>query len=672
MAGSEGRAMNNNLDSRKRVEVLLFVVGLLTFAYFYQASDQSTAARFDLMRSLVGRHSLWIDGYCGYNTADIINLRGHYYSVKAPGGSLTGIVQWIFVTAALSPLLHWSPSWFWALSTYLTIVLSTSLLVALLAVVFFRFALHLGSTVGRAAGLSLVLIFATILFPYATEMTGEPIAAVAVFMAFYLLATYERAVDSSRAWVAGMLAGWAVLCDFPAILISGALAVYALRKLPRWNDVAAFALGAGIVAAILMAYDWVAFGSPLFLSYQAYRLAGNTQFPEQAAGFVGVTYPRLQILWKVLFDPQRGLFFCNPVLLLALPGFTYFWRRRRYRAEFAIAVFAALAFILFNGSFGTSIVSWGGGTATGPRQMTAAIPFMVLSLAFLPEAWNYLTGALAAVSAFFMLIATATNPHFPYEFQNPIFDYALPAYLRGDFAYNKDRYFGGSVLIGDSVAFNLGGLAGLPGPIQLWPLGALWIGVGIALVKKLRAPNRRATSSIDAGAVGLGIAALFVVPISGPLAGALARTQGQHGLLGRYYEGLNPGGFPPHIVRVDRRLDFRSIAEMGALPFPSCVVWSGQIAIAQPGLYRFRMLVDDAGWLKVDGRWVIRDPGAVFRGQEDGAAYLAPGSHPIEVGERNVAGDAHLILYWQPPGGAWEIVPSGVLIADSIPVRRRQ
>ncbi len=121
--------------------------------------------------------------------------------------------------------------------------------------------------------------------------------------------------------------------------------------------------------------------------------------------------------------------------------------------------------ILFNASYGESIVSWGGGTATGPRQIVASVPFMVLALAFLPAACNWLLGAIGALSAAIMLMATSTNPHFPYEYDNPVRDFALQQFMRGDFATNRDAFFGGGMIVRDSVAFNLGKLVGLPRPV---------------------------------------------------------------------------------------------------------------------------------------------------------------------------------------------------------------
>ena len=61
-------------------------------------------------------------------------------------------------------------------------------------------------------------------------MTGEPIAAVCGFIAFYLLATDRLRPDPGRLMIAGLLAGWAVLCDFPAAIVAVPLAVYALLK----------------------------------------------------------------------------------------------------------------------------------------------------------------------------------------------------------------------------------------------------------------------------------------------------------------------------------------------------------------------------------------------------------------------------------------------------------
>jgi hypothetical protein len=646
----------------RRIEAALFLTPFLSFAYFYQGSDQSTAARFDLMRAIVERQTLWIDGYCGYNTADIISVGGHYYSVKAPGGSLTGLIQWIFFSWILSPLSPNHEALYWALATYLTIVFSTGLLIASACVVMYRCSILFGATPGRAAALALILPFATIAFPYGTEMTGEPIAAACLLISFYLLATHSPEQDAGRAMFAGAIAGWAVLCDFPAVLIASALAIYAIARLDRGRHLIAFGGGAIAVAILLFAYNTAAFGHPLFLSYEAYRQPANSQFPEQAVGFVGLTYPRLDVLSRILTNPQRGLFFCNPVLVLVLPALGFFAHRRRLRAECLVTVFAVISMVLFNASFGESIISWGGGTATGPRQIIAAIPFMVLALVFIPAEWDLMLAGLALLSVFAMLMATAVEPHLPYEYGNPLRDFTLPAYLRGEFAYNRDAYFGGPPIVDESTAFNLGKLAGLRGPIQLWPLAAFWIAGGLFLLRELDVwPRGSANQRFASAGMLIAVVALFVPPAVCAVA-CPTNVSAKHGLLGHYYRGAQAAGVPAHIVRVDSELDFHNVAELGALPAPSYVIWTGTLIAPEIGTYRFNIDVDDAGWLKIDGVAVIPDPGDQTLTHASGDIRLTAGPHRIEAGERNLAGDASMVLSWQSAHTASQVVPYNALV----------
>jgi hypothetical protein len=653
-------------DRVRQTETAVFLIPFITYAYFYQGSDQSIACRFDLMRSMLEKWRLWINDFCGFNTADIITVHGHIYSVKAPGTSYTALIPWAVFKFVLTPLSTAHEPLYWAFVTYLTTVFTTGLLIAAMCVVMFRFARFLGASDGRAAGIALILGLATIAFPYATELTGEPVAAVCVFTAFYLLATFYSHPSRTRAFAAGFLAGWAVLNDYPVFLVTAAIGIYALFKLRDWKYLAAFSAAAAITVAIMLAYNWGAFGNPLFFSYQAFKLspAENRQFPEQAVGFVGLTYPKIRILWNVLIDPQRGLFFCNPVLLLSIVGVGYFARLKRWRAEFIVTVYSFVVLILFNASYGQSIVSWGGGTATGPRQIVASVPFMVLALAFLPAACDWMLGAIGALSAVIMLMATATNPHFPYEYENPVRDFALQQFMRGDFATNRDAFFGGGMIAGDSVAFNFGKFIGMPGPFQLWPLGAIWILGAFALSDSIGLWGFGASRRLKQTATAMGIAAVFLLSMSQRIMQPFV-ARGDHGLLGRYYVGENCAELPPQIVRVDRQLDFDDIEHMGAMPFPSCDIWRGRLIAPKTGEYELSIEVDDSGWVTIDGTQVIRDPGLVSKPHDVGRIQLTAGPHRIEAGERNVAGGSYLHLYWKIPGAPdKEIVPAEALIPD--------
>jgi hypothetical protein len=235
--------------------------------------------------------------------------------------------------------------------------------------------------------------------------------------------------------------------------------------------------------------------------------------------------------------------------------------------------------------------------------------------------------------------------------------------MRGDFATNRDAFFGGGMIVRDSVAFNLGKLVGLPGPFQLWPLAALWIFGMFDLSESLDLWGTGASRRHTQIAATTWIAALFLLSMTQRVMQPFLQ-RGQHGLLGRYYVG-DCGENQPHIVRVDRQMDFDTIAEMGAMPFPSCDAWRGQIIAPKTGDYQFTIDVDDSGWLTIDGTPVIRDPGPITKVHDTGTIHLTEGPHQIEVGERNTGGGSYLHLYWKLPGTSdVVIVPAEALIPD--------
>jgi len=293
----------------------------------------------------------------------------------------------------------------------------------------------------------------------------------------------------------------------------------------------------------------------------------------------------------------------------------------------------------------------------------AAIPFMVLVLAFLPRACNWLLGGLAALSAFIMLMATATNPHFPYEYDNPVRDFALQQFARGDFGTNRDGYFGDELILPDSIAFNLGKLLQLPGPSQLWLLGAFWIVGALELTDALTLFPRPSARRCGSMAIAIGIGAMFMLPLIEWIRRPLELIA-VNGLLGQYFVGERAAITPPHIIRIDRAISFDDVASLGAMPFPSVVRWTGNLIVPTAGKYRFVMDVDDVGWLGIDGKPVIADPGSQNRFRAEGSVTLEAGNHRIEVGERNLGGGAAIHLNWQPPGQPEEPIPSEALTPD--------
>ena len=74
---------------------LYWILGLglfVSYAYFYQAGGWNQNSRFALVRAITERHTLAIDTF-HESTGDRAVWRGHYYSDKAPGASLTALIS---------------------------------------------------------------------------------------------------------------------------------------------------------------------------------------------------------------------------------------------------------------------------------------------------------------------------------------------------------------------------------------------------------------------------------------------------------------------------------------------------------------------------------------------------------------------------------------------------
>ena len=118
-------------------------------------------------------------------------------------------------------------------------------------------------------------------------------------------------------------------------------------------------------------------------------------------GFFGLTYPRPDHALDLLFDSQRGLFVLTPVVAVAVAGLLPLWRRGSRREAIFVGSLA-FAFVLYNAAYWIPF----GGDTPGPRFLVPLLPFLALPLAAAFAAWRWVTLATAAISAFWMIVAT--------------------------------------------------------------------------------------------------------------------------------------------------------------------------------------------------------------------------------------------------------------------------
>jgi hypothetical protein len=380
---------------------------VLAVTYFYQDPEWNGNSRLDLTRAIVERGSLWIDGFesqANWETGDKALYAGHYYSDKGIGSSLLALPFYLIL---------------YRLSTGLGVALASSITKHILTALViggaftagglaaYLIAFQITQSASQAMVSTLAVCLGTMLWPYGAVFYGHVVAAALLILAFYFVFSVRgtpEAFTHGRAFCTGLALGLAFITEYPTALIIIALVVYsayALRTLQFSTGLRiamTMALGAMIPLSVLFAYNFQAFGTLLTTGYS---FEVESRFQEgMGQGLYGLHLPDISSVYHITFDPQFGLFWQSPVLLLSAAGFYVALRGRQYRAEALLCLYAIASMIAMNGGY----YLWWGGSAFGPRLLIPALPFFIVPLAALPRRTLWITGLLGLVSAANMLI----------------------------------------------------------------------------------------------------------------------------------------------------------------------------------------------------------------------------------------------------------------------------
>lgn len=442
--------------------VRIFLILLACYVYtFPRWADWNQNSRLDLTVAIVEHGTLSID-CCVSNTGDFAYYDGHTYSDKAPGLSLLAVpVYALFSTAtAWGPaerrLMHMAESdalaatlradgtglradkLRFALALTAATVLIVAVPAAVLGAVMFRF-LH-GFTAAAAPRAIVVLAYGlgTIAFPYAGAFYAHQLVAALLFFAFALgAANAARAAAPWRLALIGALLGYAVISEYPAVLVAAPLGIYCWARTGWRARIGWLVLGALPPLALAGAYHYAIFGTPLPVGYQYSALWQE----RHQVGFLSLAAPTWNAFWGLTFSPYRGLFFHCPVLLFAAAGLVAASRRPALRAEAAVSAAAVLAFLVFN----SASVMWWGGYTIGPRYLVPMLPFLAWPLICIvePRRRRPLVIAAAILSGAIVWSLSLAGQHYPEEtWRFPLRDYAWPHLAQGDLARNLGMVVG--------------------------------------------------------------------------------------------------------------------------------------------------------------------------------------------------------------------------------------
>jgi hypothetical protein len=479
-----------------------WVLGLALFAsyaYFYQAGGWNQNSRFAMVRAIIERHTLQIDAY-QLHTGDRALWQGHYYSDKAPGAALLALGP-VAVARGISRAAGVDPEGFpgIAWTSYVAGVVTNAVFTVFAALALWWIALRWGLSRGAALFGATAYGVATPAWCYATLFMGHGLTAGCLMGAYAsAIALEDDDVGRQRrlGWIVGLGTGWAVVSEFPAlvpaVLIVG-LALLTLRD--RWPArlpavFGRLVAGGALAAAVLLAYNALAFGSPFHLGY-----ASEEGFAQMRQGVFGITYPTWSRLYEILLGSYRGLLPIAPLVALTPIGLVLLARTPSRRRAVVVAAVSGMFYVLLNASY----FYWEGGWAYGPRQMMAGLPFLALGLAPLWDDWRRAGRVVLTAGwiwgAALTLIAVSTTPQPPATFKAPMQELMWPAFRDGDLALNPQTFVHNSAdagrLRGNQVphaSWNLGEIAGLHGLPSLLPLALMWL-VAAACLWSARSVN---------------------------------------------------------------------------------------------------------------------------------------------------------------------------------------
>lgn len=675
-----------------QVELLLFLLLWITYAYFYQSTGTNEAVRFDQIRALVHDHTLAIDTYCS-NSPDLIRYpkdTGRLYPNKAPGMTFIAVIPFALLSAALSPVRALGiPEWvYWHVLTYLTTVFTVSLMSALAAVSIYRVLKKITGDSYFSAVTVLAVWLGTLVFPYSTLFYSHVAAGSLLAIAFYLLFELRSKGAAVASWGlvyaggAGLFIGCSVATEYPCVLLGSVLVAYALwiscRNLGSTSDklilFATLLFGLVMGGAILMLYNLRAFGNVFYIPYETYSTPGTAFHSTYARGWMGLHWAGLseflQALASVTVYRPSGLLYvlvgrwhiyaCNPVLWLSLPGLAIMIWKRELRSEGFVAAAMVVTYVLFITNYGSSMYDRGGGLYFGPRHLIPLLPFLTLPLYFGAQKLRWAFYPLAAMSIFYMLLATAVEPRVAFPFGDIERDFLLPDYLTGHLAQNTASLFDTAHrnLTSDSTAANPAKLAGIPGRYQLAPIMAWWMIAGVTLLFLLK-PKQQRLWSFAPVTLFLFVAVIAAAPV---IHYAIAVPHSEvHGLLAKYYRNATRDGAPADI-EIDRAIDF-DWSKSAPYPAPFSVEWTGNMIIERVGFYLFTLAADDGAILEVDGKLVVDASHSPLQ-EKDQTIMLSKGLHSIRVRYFNQSSGGAVKLWWTLLGRPRQIVPGEVLVPE--------
>jgi hypothetical protein len=384
----------------------------LTCLFVYLANGETVSSTDNISSSLLAfnwldNHTLNFDLLRGTRHIQINGVPRHYLT-EAPNGHLTSTypignaivtfplyalfylhlkLQAFFQTGVIeSGLLNLAdPGFNVDRKTYEKLAAS---IVAALSVVIFYLAVRLKFSQNTAILTSFIFAFATTTWAISSQGLWQHGSANLLMVSIILcLLKANRSLGTQRRIllvVAGFLCGLLPGTRTSSLLYAVAIVLYVLLVYRR--EAMFFLLG---LPAVLFNASWnlYYFGfslrNVLVGGYSSMATQGS--FTEKF--YIWTPQQFREGFWGLLFSPSRGWLVFSPIVLFAIPGIYYLFKRvikfKHRTDEWLIASLVLAAFTIFLQYCFFTV--WGGGVCYGPRYMTDLLPIACFLIAYFVE-----------------------------------------------------------------------------------------------------------------------------------------------------------------------------------------------------------------------------------------------------------------------------------------------
>jgi hypothetical protein len=246
-----------------------------------------------------------------------------------------------------------------------------------------------------AALTALAYALTTEAWPYAKTFFSEQAAACALTWAIVCAVEYRRTGQMGKGLAVGLCLGMAILTRTTSVVFAPIALTYLGPPWQRWLGVLpGLILGLGGTAA----YDAYRYGHPLESGYEQ-----------------GFGHSPWDALWGWLVSPGHSVFLYDPILLLAIVGALWLWRRARRETALLLACIGAQVVLYSTWS------DWSGGYSYAARFLLDVLPLGVVLAAPVIAAPRTRPAVWLCAGAGFLITAACT-------FVNPLDLYGRAGY----------------------------------------------------------------------------------------------------------------------------------------------------------------------------------------------------------------------------------------------------